>query len=65
MARIYMDLSEDLHLRFKQCAKDDKRTLKGFLEKIINDFLKNTLPKKGGENKCQKVKSGKKSKMAL
>ena len=59
MARIYMDLPEDLHSRFKQCAKEDKRTLKGFLEKIITDFLKNTLPKKGGEIRCQKVKSGK------
>lgn len=39
MKRIYMDLTEEQHKQMKQCAKDNKRTLKGFLEVCVSDYL--------------------------
>ena len=39
MGRIYMDLSEENHQKFKEKAKQQKRTLKGFLEYIISSYL--------------------------
>ena len=57
MGRIYMDLSEDQHKRFKNLALNQKRTLKGFLEHIVAEYVLDcpeSKEKKGG------VKHGKK-----
>ena len=39
MGRVYMDLSEETHQKFLELAKKDKRTLKGFLEVCVNNFI--------------------------
>ena len=57
MGRVYMDLSEDQHKRFKQLAKNDKRTLKGFLEYIVSGYVleyPKSNKRKGGVNKYGK-----------
>jgi len=36
MKRIYMDLPEEIYLRFKALAKADKRTMKNFLLYIVD-----------------------------
>jgi len=46
MKRIYMDISEENHLRFKTLAKADKRTMKGFLEYMVNEFISKSIDRK-------------------
>jgi len=46
MKRIYMDISEENHLRFKTLAKTDKRTMKGFLEYMVNEFISKSIDRK-------------------
>lgn len=46
MKRIYMDITEENHSKFKALAKADKRTLKGFLEYLVNEFISKSIDRK-------------------
>lgn len=56
MKRIYMDVPEEKHNLIKACAKKDGRTMKGFLEHLLNSYVQGENP----EQERRVKKSGKK-----